>query len=81
VWIKIGVPASSVNCLEGCGFLLFESIALGTGAIRVPSHAAGIMTTTFMAGGSIRALAPEFKYSGFPRSTGRNLEVNLSPRL
>src|SRR5579864_5008893 len=43
----MGVPASSVNCLEGCAFLSF---VLGTGAIRVPKPAAGIMATTFMAG-------------------------------
>src|SRR5215470_5018869 len=39
----MGVPPSSVNCLEGPFPLL-------TGDIRVPSPAAGMMTTTFMAG-------------------------------
>src|SRR5262252_1702912 len=43
--MRMGVPPSSVNCFEGGGFLLFP---LGTGAMRVPSPAAGIMTTTFM---------------------------------
>src|SRR5579864_1354405 len=46
----MGVPASSVNCLDGCGFLVFASNALGMGAMRVPRPAAGIITITFMAG-------------------------------
>ena len=33
--MRMGVPASSVNCLEGCGFLSFASRALGMGAMRV----------------------------------------------
>src|SRR5579862_1233777 len=47
----MGVPASSVNCFDGCGFLDFASLpAARTGAMRVPSPAAGMMTITFMAG-------------------------------
>src|SRR5690348_7943056 len=49
--MRIGVPPNSVNCFEGCAFFDLVSMALGTGAIRVPSPAAGMMTTTFMAGG------------------------------
>src|ERR1035441_2195686 len=49
--MRMGVPASSVNCLEGWGFFVFASRALGMGAIRVPRPAAGIITITFMAGG------------------------------
>src|ERR1035438_3288834 len=48
--MRMGVPASSVNCLEGWGFFVFASRALGMGAIRVPRPAAGIITITFMAG-------------------------------
>src|SRR5437764_188200 len=51
--MRMGVPASSVNCLDGCAFFALESIALGTGAMRVPSPAAGMMTITFMAGLSV----------------------------
>src|SRR5881275_3539298 len=46
----MGVPARSVNCFEGCGFLPFAALPLGTGAMRVPSPAAGMMTMTFIAG-------------------------------
>src|SRR5690242_5333651 len=46
----MGVPARSVNCFEGCGFLPFAVLPLGTGAMRVPSPAAGMMTMTFIAG-------------------------------
>ena len=48
--MRIGTPAKSVNCFEGCAFFVFASLALGIGAIRVPSPAAGIMTITFIAG-------------------------------
>src|ERR1035441_6168287 len=46
----MGVPARSLNCFEGCGFLVLASMALGMGAMRVPRPAAGIMTITFIAG-------------------------------
>src|ERR1700689_167756 len=46
----MGEPPRSLNCFEGCGFFVFASIALGMGAMRVPSPAAGIITITFMAG-------------------------------
>src|SRR6266536_4477687 len=48
--MRIGVPASSVNCFEGEDLFDFVSLALGSGAMRVPSPAAGMMTITFMAG-------------------------------
>src|SRR5579864_6304454 len=48
--MRMGVPARSVNCFDGCGFRVFASRALGMGAMRVPRPAAGIMTITFMAG-------------------------------
>ncbi len=41
------MPPSSVNCLEAEGFLPF---ALGANVMRVPRPAAGMMTTTFIAG-------------------------------
>src|SRR2546430_520140 len=47
--MRIGVPPSSVNCFEGGVFFAFEAFALGTGAMRVPSPAAGMITITFMA--------------------------------
>src|SRR5207253_7907645 len=47
VWIRSGVPPSSVNCLEGPAFFPFP---LGGDAMRVPSPAAGIITTTFIGG-------------------------------
>jgi hypothetical protein len=36
--------------LEGCTVLVFTALALGAGAIRVPSPAAGMITITFIAG-------------------------------
>src|SRR2546428_13889020 len=45
--MRIGVPLSSVNCLEATGFFPFAS---GADAMRVPRPAAGMMATTFMAG-------------------------------
>src|SRR5947208_1239218 len=44
--MRIGVPLSSVNCLEATGFFPFDS---GADAMRVPRPAAGMMATTFMA--------------------------------
>src|SRR5713101_614221 len=49
VCMRIGSPPKSVNCLDGADFLPL-SCALGTGAMRVPRPAAGMITTTFMAG-------------------------------
>src|ERR1700683_3911237 len=49
--MRMGVPASAVNCLEGCGLVFaLGSKALGMGAMRVPRPAAGIITITFIAG-------------------------------
>src|SRR5436190_4763623 len=45
--MRIGVPPSSVNCLDATGFFPFDS---GADAMRVPRPAAGMMATTFMAG-------------------------------
>src|SRR5580700_4577921 len=45
--MRIGVPASSANCLDGARFLV---LAREAGLMRVPRPAAGIITTTFMAG-------------------------------
>src|SRR5215472_7208130 len=41
----MGVPPSSVNCFAGADFRV-----LLLGAMRVPKPAAGMMTSTFMAG-------------------------------
>jgi hypothetical protein len=48
----MGLPPSSVNCLEAAGFFVLDPAA---GIIRVPRPAAGMMTNTFIAGVSIRA--------------------------
>src|SRR5580658_7503207 len=45
--MRMGVPASSANCLDGAMFFVR---ALGAELMRVPRPAAGIITTTFMAG-------------------------------
>src|SRR2546422_7600292 len=45
--MRMGVPPSSVNCLEAACFLPF---ALGADVMRVPRPAAGMITTTFIAG-------------------------------
>jgi hypothetical protein len=50
VWITIGVPLISKNCLEGAPFL-------PAGAMRVPRPAAGMMTVTFIGEKSIATLA------------------------
>src|SRR5580693_5149245 len=49
VWRRIGVPPNSVNCFEG-GAFRFPLAPTGMGAMRVPSPAAGMITTTFIAG-------------------------------
>src|ERR1700683_1303536 len=49
VWMRIGVPPSSVNCLEGDALRL-PLAPTGTGTMRVPRPAAGMITTTFIAG-------------------------------
>src|SRR5579862_6917849 len=46
----MGVPASWLNCFDGWGFFVLASMALGMGAMRVPSPAAGMITITFIAG-------------------------------
>src|SRR5580704_18076807 len=45
--MRIGTPPSSVNCLVAAGFLLLPR---ESETIRVPKHAAGTITTTFIAG-------------------------------
>src|SRR5208282_6864916 len=45
--MRMGVPPSSVNCLVAAGFF---TLAPGAEAMRVPKPAAGIITTTFIAG-------------------------------
>src|SRR6266852_5592385 len=50
--MRIGVPPNSENCLDAAGFLFLASEA---GAMRVPRPAAGMMTTTFMAGCKYKA--------------------------
>src|SRR5215470_6854617 len=50
VWIRIGVPARSVNCLDGVDFLAFVGPAA---AMRVPNPAAGIIADTFIEGRSV----------------------------
>jgi hypothetical protein len=51
VCTRMGIPPSSVNCFDGADFLL---LALGTGAIRVPSPAAGMIAMTFIGAISIQ---------------------------
>ena len=50
VWIRIGVPPSSENCLEGGAFFCLTLAPADIGAMRVPRPAAGMITTTFIAG-------------------------------
>src|ERR1700680_2791845 len=45
--MRMGVPPSSVNCLVAAGFF---PLAPGADDMRVPKPAAGIITTTFIAG-------------------------------
>src|ERR1051325_346091 len=46
VWMRIGTPSNSVNCLEAEGV----TRALLAAAIRVPRPAAGMITITLIAG-------------------------------
>jgi hypothetical protein len=46
----MGTPFTSVNCFEGDGFLLLLRAAAD---MRVPKPAAGMITLTFMNGGSV----------------------------
>src|SRR5437868_4282066 len=79
----MGLPPSSVNCLEAAGFFVLDPAA---GIIRVPRPAAGMMTNTFIAGVSIRAaysllqisnLKP-FGYANFAAPAG-NLFLGARP--
>src|SRR5690348_14022013 len=77
--MRIGIPPNSVNCFEGCAFFDRVSMALGTGAIRVPSPAAGMMTTTFMAGGQYTS-AHAGVQMGSPKVKGLNHEGHEGSR-
>src|SRR5581483_8772346 len=61
--MMIGMPFSSVNCLEGLGSLLAAALRPGGGAptMRVPSPAAGMITTTFMRAESIQGWGGELQ--------------------
>src|SRR5712692_784334 len=65
----MGVPPSSVNCLEAEGFLPF---ALGANVMRVPRPAAGMITTTFIAG---------CKYTGGGRGVQIETTAGAAPAL
>jgi len=69
----MGVPPSSVNCFEGA---LLRVLAEGGAAMRVPSPAAGMMTTTFMT--ALKYTAGEvdckFMLGGYAGWTVRRLE-------
>src|SRR5690349_17343085 len=59
--MMMGIPLSSANCLDGLGSLPAAALRPGGGAptMRVPSPAAGMMTTTFM-----RARVYQFPVAG-----------------
>ncbi len=73
----MGVPPSSVNCLEGAAFLLF---GLGADAMRVPRPAAGIITTTFIAGCKYKAGWRPFQI-GRGKPTNSALFLRRFPQL
>ena len=71
VWMRIGVPPSSVNCLEGGDFFCLPLAPTGIGAMRVPSPAAGMITTTFIAGCKYTSaeVGVQMQWSDFQEST------------
>ena len=58
VWIRIGMPPSSLNCLEGALFLVF---AADVGPMRVPNPAAGTITKTFIEGVQYKSVPSNFQ--------------------
>ena len=58
--MRIGVPPISENCFDAAGFLLFASEA---GVMRVPNPAAGMITTTFIAGCKYKARGAQVQIS------------------
>src|ERR1700722_5407146 len=76
--MRMGVPASSVNCLEGWGFFVFASRALGMGAMRVPRPAAGMITITFMAGCKYTSAEPGVQMCVRRMNISHTLDSHLS---